>query len=103
MGVPVGTTPTFTLTFGQQSGVDLTAAKSVYVTFESGHNSVTKTGNDLTIQPLSVSATLTQQETISMGSAVLIQVNWITQDDKRIASEIVKHDLSKQLLMEVIE
>ena len=103
MSVPVGTTPTFVLTFGAQSGVDLTQAANVYVTFESGLNTITKTGTDLIIEEKSVSVTLTQEETLPMISPVSIQVNWITQDNKRLASEVVKCDLSRQLLMEEIE
>lgn len=103
MSVPIGTTPTFVLTFGQQSGVDLTQAINVYVTFESGLTSFTKTGEALALTERSVSVTLTQEETLPMLSTVNIQVNWTTPDGKRLASEVIRCDMSKQLLMAVIE
>lgn len=103
MSVPIGTTPTFTLTFSEQSGVDLTQATNVYVTFCSGSKTVTKTGEDLTITEKSVSVTLSQEETLPMLYTVNIQVNWTTPDGKRLASEVIKCEMSMQLLMAVVE
>lgn len=103
MSVPIGTTPTFELTFSQSSGVDLTAASNVYVTFKSGLTSFTKTGEALVLTERSVSVTLSQEETLPMLSKVDIQVNWTTPDGKRLASEVIRCDMSKQLLMAVVE
>lgn len=103
MSVPIGTTPTFTLTFSEQSGVDLTQAANVYVTFCSGTKTVTKTGDDLTIEQRSVGVMLSQEETLSFIPNVAIQANWTTPDGKRIASEVVNYKFDPQLLMKVIE
>lgn len=103
MSVPLGTTPTFVLEFGAQSGVDLTSAVHVYVTMESGLYSLTKSDSELTIAEKSVSVTLTQEESLQMIGSVSLQVNWTTADGKRLASEVTKCDLSQQLLMVVVE
>lgn len=101
MSVPIGTTPTFTLTFSEE--IDLTQASNVYVTFCSGTKMVTKTGDDLTIEQRSVGVMLSQEETLSFIPNVAIQVNWTTPDGKRIASEVVNYKFDPQLLMKVIE
>lgn len=102
MGVPLFTTPTFTLTFSEQ-GLDLTQAQNVYVTFNSGATWITKTGEDLTVNDKSIIVSLTQEETARFIMGVLkIQANW-TQNGKRIASEIVGYDMTGQLLTRVVE
>lgn len=102
MGVPLYTTPTFTLTFTEKD-LDLTQAQNVYVTFRSGAVFMTKTGEDLTVDEKTIGVTLTQEETAQfvMG-AVEIQANW-TQGGKRIASEVATYDMTKQLLTKVVE
>ena len=45
MGVPRYTTPTFTLTFTEES-LDLTQASGIYVTFKQATLLITKTGNE---------------------------------------------------------
>lgn len=102
MGVPLYTTPTFTLTFTEKD-LDLTQAQNVYVTFRSGAVFMTKTGEDLTVGEKTISVDLTQEETARfvMGS-VEIQANW-TQGNKRIASEVATYDMTKQLLTAVVE
>ena len=104
MSVPRGTTPTFTLTFAQSSGVDLTEAVNVYVTFLSGHKTITKTGSDLTVGQRSIGVFLSQEDTLSFGVGdVQIQANWTTGDGKRIASEITRYPITGNLLPRVIE
>lgn len=104
MSVPVGTTPNFQLQFDQSSGVDLTSAVNVYVTFRNGLTTLTKTGDDLEVQALSISTMLSQEETLSFHQgATEIQANWTTADGRRIATEVVYYDFDKQLLMRVIE
>lgn len=103
MSVPIGTTPTFILTFSEQSGVNLTQAANIYVTFRSGINTLTKTGIDLDIDERSIGVLLTQEETLAFVSPVSIQANWTTPDGKRIASEVVSYQFDPQLLMKVIE
>ena len=102
MGVARGVTPTFTLTFPQQ--IDLTLAQSVYVTFQSGNTKITKSGEDLVVAATTIGVFLNQQETLafSIGN-VDIQANWISQDGKRLASEISTIKMTRQLLDEVIE
>lgn len=104
MSVPIGTTPTFTLTFAEETGVNLTEAANVYVTFRSGIDTITKTGDELEIGERTIGVLLTQDETLSfcMG-LVSIQANWTTQEGKRIASEVVNYRFDPQLLMRVIE
>ncbi len=104
MSVPVGTTPTFVLTFAEATGVNLTNASNVYVTFQNGGVQITKTGENLTVEALSITVTMTQEEMLQFfKGAVEIQANWTTPDGKRIASEVVNYCLSKQLLMREIE
>ena len=102
MGVPLYTTPTFTLTFTERN-LDLTQAQNVYVTFRSGAVLITKTGEDLTVDEKTISVFLTQEETARfiMGS-LQIQANW-TQNGRRVASEIATYDMTGQLLTKVIE
>lgn len=102
MSVPIGTTPTFTLTFSEE--IDLTQAANVYVTFQSGTQTVTKTGDALQIAERSIGVLLSQEDTLAfLAGPVSIQANWTTPDGKRLASEIVKYQFDKQLLMRVIE
>ena len=103
MSVPSFTTPTFTFTFAEQ-GLDLTQARNVFVTFKSKGYAVTKTGADLTIAEKSITVSLSQNETsrFQVGE-VEIQANWTTPGGGRAASEVVTYDISKQLLLKVIE
>ena len=104
MSIPRGTTPTFVLTFGATSGVDLTAASNVYVTFKSADEILTKTGADVVVEALSASVYLTQAETLSFREGnVDIQINWTLADGSRFASEIVTYTISRQLLQKVVE
>ena len=103
MGVPQFTTPTFTLTFTEQT-LDLTQAANVYVTFKSGMYTLTKTGDALTVQAKSIGVHLTQKETAKFrGGRVKIQANWTTALGGRAASEVVQYDIDEQLLMAVVE
>ena len=99
MGVPLFTTPTFTLTFS--GTIDLTQAERVYVTFRSAGNLITKTGESLTIQAKSIGVSLTQEETGRFADRVAIQANWMI-GNQRVATEVCYVDLSDQLLAEVI-
>lgn len=107
MSVPRGTTPTFTLTLPALSGVDLTNATSVYATFstsKSGGKVITKSGEDLDVQPLSVGVFLSQSETLSFSVGdIYIQLNWLSPDGKRYATDIATYKISEQLLQKVIE
>lgn len=102
MAVVRGTTPTFTLTFPAES-VDLTEADEVYVTFTSGANIVTKSGNDLDVSAHEIGVYLSQTDTFkfSVGN-VDIQANWMINGN-RIASEVKPYEITRQLLNEVLE
>lgn len=103
MSVPQYTTPTFTLTFSEQS-LDLTQAVNVYVTFKSGEYTLTKSGDSLTVAEKSISVQLSQEETANFQQGgVKIQANWTTALGKRVSSEVVSYKISEQLLMAVIE
>ena len=102
--LPRGTTPTFTLTFDG----DLTEMAHVYVTFTQGSNSVTKADEDLHIttdgEQTLIDVSLTQEETLMFSAgSVEVQANFTTSMGGRMASEIAKCILSKQLLAKVVE
>lgn len=96
------TTPTFTLTVGDQS-IDLSQASNVYVTVTQGARKVTKTGADLTIDGNVVQCTLSQTESLYFkpGSTADIQVNWI-YGTVRAATEVISVPVGNQLLPEVL-
>ena len=100
MGVPRGTTPTFSLTL---TDVDLTQADSVYVTFAQGRTVITKTGDDLTVSATAIEVALSQEETLRFYSGhVQIQANWIVSG-LRFATDIAQYAFTRQLLQEVLE
>ena len=103
MAIPVGVTPTFTLTFSDQT-LDLTAAANVYVSFKNGKFEITKTQDDLTVEARSVSVYLSQKETLSLSTGtVAIQANWTYADGSRAASSVVNYSFSENLLNRVVE
>ena len=102
MSAARGTTPTFVLTFTEQT-LDLTTAANVYVTFTSGTSILTKTGEDLTVEAKQISVYLSQEETLAFSDTVRIQANWTTATGSRAASEIVTYVMSDQLLRKVVE
>ena len=102
MSVPQYTTPTFTLTFGDEL-LDLTEASNVYVTFRSRGCTITKSGQDLTVEEKTISVFLSQEETgMFLPGIVEIQANW-TIGENRAASNIVATTISEQLLRRVVE
>lgn len=106
MGVPRGTTPTFTLSF-EEGSVDLTEAANVYVTFRYGiqrNRVLTKTGEDLDVTENTIDVYLNQEETLAFEVGnVEIQVNWTYTGGGRASSEVVSYAITKQLLNEVLE
>lgn len=101
MGVPNYTTPTFELTFAEDS-LDLTQADSVYVTFSGKCGEITKTGDDLTVQEKKIGVRMSQEETAALGLGnVEIQTNWMIGNN-RFASGIMRVEITRQLLSEVI-
>ena len=103
MSVARGTTPTYILTFTEES-LDLTEANNVYVTFRKGAKILTKTGSDIEVSAQQIEVYLNQKETLSFSQGdVEVQVNWTLAGGKRAASEVVTIPLSRQLLEKVIE
>ena len=103
MSFPQYTTTTLTLTFSEEH-LDLTAAANVYVTFRSQHGTITKTGNDLTVAEKQIGVHLSQSDTGGFcPGSVQIQANWTDPAGNRVASEIVRYDISAQLLQRVVE
>lgn len=103
MSVAIATTPTFTLTFTEQS-LDLTQANNVYVTFEQLAKKITKTGNNLNVQEKSIVVYLSQSETLLFKEGIVdVQANWTGANGKRTSSEVAHVEFSKQLLKKVIE
>lgn len=100
-----GTTPTITFEL-EDSEMDLTQARNVYVTFQwaGGSKSMTKTGSELTLTANTISVTLTQQETLDFKcDRIRVQVNWTYSDGTRWSTECVGFGVSEQLLDKVIE
>lgn len=103
MSVARGTTPTYILTFEEES-LDLTAANNVYVTFRKGTKVLTKTGNDIEVLPKRIEVYLNQKETLMFSQGeVKVQVNWTLAGGRRAASVVAAVDLSEQLLEKVVE
>ena len=103
------TTPTISLTV---EGIDLTG-QDVYVSLEQGSTELTKSGNDLSISTetedqttnTNISLVLSQEESAGFkyNQPVNVQVNWISQQGVRAATEIKSIPVMKNLLDEVIE
>lgn len=105
--VPRYTTPTFVLVLPAEvdgEPLDLTAANNVYVTFTSGSYVLTKIGDALTLTANTISVYLTQKETarFQIGD-VEVQANWTDSAGHRAASDVMTFEVTKQLLMAVVE
>lgn len=99
------TTPTIIMELpdGEYPAVDFTQADHVYVTFSSGKNSFTKTGDDLVISERSVGVILTQEETGRFRDYTEAQVNWTANGGMRYQSDIITLDVDRNLLERVVE
>ena len=103
------TTPTISLTV---EGVDI-SSDDVYVTLEQGSKEMTKSGSDLNITTdthgqvtdTNITFVLTQEESASFrfNAPVSVQVNWISSQGVRAATEIKSVPVMRNLLDEVIE
>lgn len=102
------TTPTITLTV---EGVDI-SANDIYVSLEQGRIELTKSGSDLIVTTDThgqvtdtvITFTLTQEEsaTFNFGKSVSVQVNYISAQGVRDATEIKTIGVMRNLLDEVI-
>lgn len=99
------TTPTITL---EVEGVDLTQNQDVYVTMLQGNTELQKTGEDLDIsyaqEKSTIVLSLTQEESADFqpSRTVQVQVNWITDEGERGATNIATIKVFRNLLDEVI-
>lgn len=98
------TTPTISLVV---EGVDITS-HDIYVTLEQGTTELIKTGSDLIVSTdegdTSIIFTLTQEESamFDYNNRAAVQVNWITSQGVRSATEIKSIGVMKNLLDKVI-
>lgn len=103
MGVARATTPTFIHTFTAEN-LDLTTANNVYVTYRQDSKVLTKTGDDIEVEPKQVTVYLTQEETLMFKVGRLeCQVNWTYANGSRAASNVKGIDLDANLLDRVVE
>ena len=103
------TTPTIKLTV---MGLDLTA-QDIRVTLEQGSQKKTWKGSDLTVTAVqsgqttntNIDFTLSQEESSAFEYMlpVAVQVNWISQNGVRAATEVRNIPVMRNLLDEVIE
>ena len=102
-----GTTPTITLTFGDDQNVNLLSAKEVAVTLATDYGKILleKTLDDIILSSNnSLHFALTQKETFGFDAdtTVLIQVNILYPDGSRACSEIVKTKWYRNLKQEIM-
>ncbi len=103
MSTARATTPTFKHTFSEQE-LDLTAANHVYVTYRQGSKVLTKTGEDIEVEPKSVTVYLSQKETLMFRAGIVkTQVNWTGMDGTRAASKTKEIELEENLLDKVVK
>lgn len=97
-----GTTPT--LLFKTEAELDLTRATDVYITLSdmSKRELMTKSGDDLYIEPQRVGIYLTQEETLALPQRIQAQINWTYPNEKRMCSQIMILNVSDNLLNKVI-
>lgn len=103
-----GVTPTYT--FVSPTGLDLTQASKVWVTFSTPDERelFTKTGEALTVTYTSnksrVETYLTQNETLRIpANFAKVQLNWVYANGKRGASNKFRIDFENNLKNEVLE
>ena len=95
------TTPTFILTLPET--VDLSQADNVYFTIQQANVTITKTGEDLSVDGQTVSVYMTQDETLQfVPSTARLQLNWTYANGARACSNIVSIDVGQNLLKEVV-
>lgn len=103
MNIGQATTPTFVCNLPQT--IDLTAADSVYFTLSQNGRKITKTGDDITVSEHSVSAYLSQRDTVWIrpGQPIELQLNWVYEDGSRGMTQIVSVTVDRNLVPEVLE
>lgn len=103
------TTPTFTIRLKESADIDLTEADNMYFTVANKMVTITKSGDDLEVEPKTVKVFLSQEDTgrLIEGEAE-IQLNWTYTDlisgkVRRAATKPKKIRIDKNLLGEVVE
>lgn len=103
MSTARATTPTFKHTFTEPE-LDLTTANNVYVTYRQGSKVLTKTGEDIEVEPKAVTVYLSQKETLMFKAGTFqAQINWTGANGRRAASKIKGIELEDNLLDKVVE
>lgn len=98
-----GTTPTFILTLNDSS-IDLTQARNVYVSFNQPRINIVKTGEDIVVTKNEVDVYLSQEDTLKFyAGTVDIQINWIYDDGSRASTDIVSVNIDPNLIGRVLE
>lgn len=98
-----GSTSVITLTV--PDCLDLTAYKTVYITFAQGTKRITKKSGDpgVTLEPRKAIVQLAQEDTLKFVTGpVEVQLRYITQDGRVEATEIAKTYNRNVLLEEVL-
>lgn len=99
-----GTTPTFKLTVTNGGELDLTAADEVFVTIRQREKTVTKTGEDIFVEPQAVSVWLEQKDSLRFAAGPAeVQINWTYMDQdthqkRRAATKVKTITIAEQLL-----
>ena len=102
MAIPQFTTPTVTIAIPEESGIDLTQATKLVLTFEAGDRKVEKTGEDLTITAHTVGAELTQQESSQLRvGPCFVTANFLIAG-KRGSTEPVEVEITRNAHNEVM-
>lgn len=99
-----GTTPTFIFTF--PPNFDPSQASSIVLTFSSNKKDaiLEKTKNDLVVDSSSVTAYLSQEETLSIPvGRVYCQINFVYDDGSRLPTNVQVITLDNNLHNRVIE
>ena len=97
-----GTTPTITLTIEE---FDLTALKSVYVTFSQSGKLITKKNGDegVEVTEHTLSILLSQEETLKFTPGIVeVQLRGLTESGVAFATDVSKTTVKEVLLKEVI-
>lgn len=99
---PQGSTPTFVLTLPE--GIDLTQASKVVASFRCSGVQYDVEPPELELTATTATARLSQEQTLAWddGAVLKVQLNWLTQDGVRAASEVWEGVVEEQLLTEVM-
>ena len=99
--IVIGTTPTFIYTFKTISPSDITTA--IFTVKSMGQIVIRKTFADAEIGEDTMSFTLSQEETLSIGThAATAMLNWVTEEGKRGIGKTIKFIGGDNHIREVI-